>query len=299
MTDYHLGPLFRLIPSSSEPPGTGTPVLTWPRLFFDLAHPLPNWQSEDWGEYISDILTDVEIWEGGPNDTPEFTVPYVQAVYVAEAEGWVALDWIKKNMDVSLLLRHPDYPDVPDLPGTGNIDYVNHSVSGNLTIDLTATIPRRCNTFTLPAPQIYVAGPAPGEGNYIEEYRPTYIPDGLWYRSPTNRDFSGENGSELPQPNREFRRNYQHRRYTTPGFQEISGIQLDNYYLPNGTNTTVLENLIGADQGAFTLYATIDVDGTIYNTSKQYALNYVANNGINQPKTAVFWILEEPLQFSI
>lgn len=303
MTVYRLGPLVRFIPSPA-PPG-GTPIFTWPRLFYDVAHisggppEVGNW-GEDWGEFVSDILTDVEIWVGGPEDTPVFTVPYVEAHYVAEAEGWVALNWVKENTQNSLVLVDPDDPGTEVFPGTGNIAYTNHSSSAGLTVDLSATIPRRCTTLDLPAPQIYVGDPAPVEGNYIEEYAVKYGSiDGPWYRFPSTQDFSGPNGSEVPQPTREFRRKYAKWSYGVH-YQEITGdVPLSNYFLPNGTNKTVLTDLIGADQGTFTMNAVINDNGNIINTSKTYALNRIVSNGLNQPMTAEFWILDGPTQFSI
>lgn len=304
MPNPYLGHLMRISAIGTPPgfPPSGTPVFTWPRLFYDLVYPVYEDRGEDWGEFVSDILTDVEIWEGGPEDTPVFTVPYVEAHYVAEAGGWVALNWISKSTNNSITLRSPDYPTTPDIPGTGNIAYTNHSTSAGLTIDLSATIPRRCNTIALPAPQIYVGDPAPVEGNYIEEYavKEGSI-DGPWYRFPTSQDFSGPNGSEVPQSTREFRRKYALWRYDGSHFQGITGdVPLSNYYVPNGTDRTVLSDLVGSDQGTFTMNAVItNGSGQTINTSKTYALNKISSNGLGQPMTAEFWILDSPKTFSI
>jgi hypothetical protein len=308
MPNPYLGHLMRISAIGTPPgfPPSGTPVLTWPRLFYDLAYidggsSLTGSWGEDWGEFTSDILTDVEFWEGGPFDTPVFTVPYVEAHYFADDGGWIAFNYVNKNTQNSLVLVDPDNPGTPGIPGTGTITYTNNSTSAGLTIDLSATIPRRLNTIALPAPQLYVGDPAPVEGNYIEEYSVKYgSTDGPWYRFPTARDFSGPNGSEVPQPTREFRRKYGKYRYNGSYSQETAGVALSGYYLPSNAGKTVLDDLVGADQGTFTMTAVItNGSGQTINTSKTYALNRYESNGLGQPMTAELWILDSPTTFSI
>lgn len=284
MTDFHLGPLFRFIPN--EEPPTSEYLFTWPKIFFDLIYPV-SW--EDHGEFISDVLYEVEFWEGAESETPEFTEPYDYYFYFPDDGGFWSFAFYRKPIFCSLVLRADDYPITPDLPGTGTVSYTSHSEVHGRSIDKSATINRRCLTVELPAPQFYVGPPAPSEGNYIEENRVIYTTNLIeWYRNPTTHDMSGPGGSEIPQSSREYRRNWANYRYNTIGYPQSAGVELPYYYLPNGTGRTLLTSNYLADQGTFTMSAEVTDYGLF---TKTYALNKIVTNGLGIPATAEFWIL--------